>query len=231
MVIFGLTGRGDTNDTKPECEAATEAGEKSGVTQQECLVEASIAGAVVAGSTNQTEKDVAAVSTNTKPRRGARSELQRYTSRQNGKKGGGPTTAAGKAISSQNAITHGLLAKRLMQLNDENAKDFAYILGKLREDLQPAGILEETLVERMAYECVRMAAAARYCCDAALFVVNTSGSGPGNLMRYESMIASQFSQSMHELERLQRLRRGEDVPAPLNVQVSHEISDAATSGD
>jgi hypothetical protein len=223
MAIFGVTGFGDTHGTEPESEAVTEPGKKG--------ERASIAELVAIEITNETDKqDSAALSPTIRVRR-PRSPLQQEASRQNGKKGRGPTTAAGKAISSQNAITHGLLAKRLMQLNDENAKDFAYILAKLREDLQPAGILEETLVERMAYECVRMAAAARYCCDAALFVVNTSGSGPGNLMRYESMIARQFSQSMHELERLQRLRRGEDVPAPLNVQVSHEISDAATSGD
>ena len=110
-----------------------------------------------------------------------------------------------------------------MQLNDENAKDFASVLLSLREDLQPVGILEETLVERIAYECVRMAAAARYCGDAAGVVANTAGPGPANLMRYESMIFRQFFQSMHELERLQRLRRGEDVPAPLNVQISHDI--------
>jgi hypothetical protein len=37
------------------------------------------------------------------------------------------------------------------------------------------------------------------------------------------MILRQFFQSMHELERLQRLLRGEDVPAPLNVQISRDI--------
>jgi hypothetical protein len=192
--------------------------------EQQCLAAASIAGAVVDGNPNQTEKDVAAVFTNTNPRRRARSKLQRYTSQQNGKKSGGPTTAAGKAISSQNAITHGLLAKRFMQLNDENAKDFAHVLARLRLDLQPVGILEETLVERIAYECVRMAAAARYCGDAAGVVANTAGPGPANLMRYESMIFRQFFQSMHQLERLQRLRLGENVPAPLNLQISHDIN-------
>jgi hypothetical protein len=222
--------RGETNHTTRECRAGAEMDDTSAVApQKECLAEASIAKAVVGGSPNQTEEDVAGVSTSTKPLRRSRSELQRYTSRQNGKKSAGPTTAAGKAISSQNAVKHGLLAKRLMRLNDENAEDFAYVLARLRQDLQPVGILEETLVERVAYECVRTAAAARYCCDAARFVVNTSGPGPGNLMRYESMIARQFSQAIHELERLQRLRRGEDVPAPLNVQISHDIT--TTSGE
>ena len=45
------------------------------------------------------------------------------------------------------------------------------------------------------------------------------------LIRYEAMINRQLFQAINQFERLQRLRRGEDVPAPLNLQVSHQISD------
>jgi hypothetical protein len=69
-----------------------------------------------------------------------------------------------------------------------------------------------------------MAAAAKYCGNAARFVVNTSGPGPANLMRYESTIFRQFFQSMHQLERLQRVGLGENVPAPLNVPISHDTT-------
>ena len=130
-----------------------------------------------------------------------------------------PKTAAGKAISSRNAVKHGLLSARLTQLNDQNAKDFAHVLAILQQDLQPEGVLEEILVEKIAYEYFRMAAAAQHYNDAALYVVNTSGGGPGNLLRYDSMINRQLFQAINQLERLQRLRRGEDVPAPLNVQI------------
>ncbi|PYX56281.1 MAG: hypothetical protein DMG76_15280 [Acidobacteria bacterium] len=137
----------------------------------------------------------------------------------NAKKSTGPKTAAGKAISSRNAVKHGLLSARLTQLNDQNAKDFAHVLAILQQDLQPEGVLEEILVEKIAYEYFRMAAAAQHYNDAALYVVNTSGGGPGNLLRYDSMINRQLFQAINQLERLQRLRRGEDVPAPLNVQI------------
>jgi hypothetical protein len=145
----------------------------------------------------------------------------------------GPRTAAGKAISSRNAVKHGLLSARLTQLNDQNAKDFAHVLAILQQDLQPVGVWEEILVEKIAYEYFRIAAAAQHYNDAALYVVNTSGGGPGNLLRYDSMINRQLFQAINQLERLQRLRRGEDIPAPLNVQVWHDeasVSEKEESG-
>ena len=36
------------------------------------------------------------------------------------------------------------------------------------------------------------------------------------------MINRQLFQAINQLERLQRLRRGEEVPAPVNLQVSHD---------
>ncbi len=50
------------------------------------------------------------------------------------------------------APSNTVYSKRLMQANDENAKDFAYILAAFRHDLEPVGILEETLVEKIADE-------------------------------------------------------------------------------
>ena len=116
-----------------------------------------------------------------------------------------------------------------MQLDDANAKDFDCVYGVFRQQLQPVGVLEEILVERMAYEYFRKAASAKHYCDVARYVVNTPGSGPGNLLKYDSMITRQFDKAMHELERLQRLRSGENIPAPLNVHISHDITTA--SGD
>ena len=151
--------------------------------------------------------------------------------KENAKNSTGPKTVAGKAMSSRNAVKHGLLSARLTQLNDQNAKDFAHVLAILQHDLQPVGVLEEILVEKIAYEYFRMAAAAQHYNDAALYVVNTSGAGPGNLLRYDSMINRQLFQAINQLERLQRLRRDEDVPTLLNMQVSHDISNQEGSGD
>jgi hypothetical protein len=42
------------------------------------------------------------------------------------------------------------------------------------------------------------------------------------ILRYETTISRQLYKAMSELERLQRLRKGEPVPPPINVQVSSE---------
>jgi len=42
------------------------------------------------------------------------------------------------------------------------------------------------------------------------------------LRRYEGMLERQLYRAMRQLERLQRLRKGEAVPAPLSVEVAHE---------
>jgi hypothetical protein len=42
------------------------------------------------------------------------------------------------------------------------------------------------------------------------------------IVRYQTMINRQLYQAINQLERLQRLRKGDNVPAPLNVQVSHD---------
>lgn len=39
------------------------------------------------------------------------------------------------------------------------------------------------------------------------------------ILRYQTTIDRQLYQAMNQLERLQRLRKGDHVPAPLNLQV------------
>ncbi|MCX6908007.1 MAG: hypothetical protein NTY01_08190, partial [Verrucomicrobia bacterium] len=41
-------------------------------------------------------------------------------------------------------------------------------------------------------------------------------------LRYETMLDRQFQRAMHQLERLQRMRKGETVPPPLTMEVSHQ---------
>jgi hypothetical protein len=61
----------------------------------------------------------------------------------------GPKTAAGKARSSRNALKHGLRARRLVLLQDEDAAAFAAFEAAVRADLAPAGALEADLVTRL----------------------------------------------------------------------------------
>ena len=101
-------------------------------------------------------------------------------------------------------------------------------------DLEPVGWLEEILVEKMAYEYWRLGEAARIeaveLSEDRLFKVTSID----RLSRYQTTSNRQYFQAMHELERLQRLRKGENVPAPLTLEVSHDtptISDQDNSDD
>ena len=42
------------------------------------------------------------------------------------------------------------------------------------------------------------------------------------IVRYQMTINRQLFQAMNQLDRLQRLRKGDNVPAPLNLQVLSE---------
>jgi hypothetical protein len=43
------------------------------------------------------------------------------------------------------------------------------------------------------------------------------------IMRYETRLGRQLFRAMNQLERLQRMRRGESVPAPLSVELSERV--------
>lgn len=85
-------------------------------------------------------------------------------------------------------------------------------------------------MEKLAHEYLRIATAAQYE-SAECNLGYLSGEVVGNLVRYETMINRQFVQAINQLERVQRLRRGEDVPTPLNMQVADDISNQEGSGD
>jgi hypothetical protein len=42
-------------------------------------------------------------------------------------------------------------------------------------------------------------------------------------LRYEAALERQFYQALNQLERLQRRRQGETVPAPVSVELAHRI--------
>jgi uncharacterized protein YjcR len=69
--------------------------------------------------------------------------------RANALKSTGAITQAGKAKVSQNAITHGLFSKQVL-LADENPLEYQLLLEQLQQELLPVGILEQSLVERVA---------------------------------------------------------------------------------
>jgi hypothetical protein len=83
-----------------------------------------------------------------------RSEKQKAASRENAKKSTGPRTPEGKAISSRNAVKHGLTAKDITVLG-ESYDQFPAIRDALIQYWQPANAQELLLVERIAIHQVR----------------------------------------------------------------------------
>ena len=75
------------------------------------------------------------------------------TNRRNALRSTGPRTPEGKRAVRWNALKHGLLAREVVipvGEGKENPDDFRNLLAQLRDDLQPAGVLEEILVEKIA---------------------------------------------------------------------------------
>lgn len=73
--------------------------------------------------------------------------------RENSKKSTGPKTDKGKAISRLNAVTHGILAKKVVALGPpliEDPAHFYALLESLRAHYQPVGVLEQVKVEEIA---------------------------------------------------------------------------------
>ena len=85
--------------------------------------------------------------------------------RRNARKSTGPKTAEGKRRSSRNALKHGLLAREVVIREGDGAEtqaDFDALLADLCDELRPKGIIEETLVERIATCYWRLRRAQRY---------------------------------------------------------------------
>ncbi len=63
----------------------------------------------------------------------------------------GPRTPAGKAVSSQNAVTHGLTAQNILPRTEEEKIEFAAIHNQAYAEYQPYGLTENLLVDRIVH--------------------------------------------------------------------------------
>src|ERR1700686_102985 len=150
--------------------------------------------------------------------------------RRNGQKSKGPKTEEGKSRSRWNALKHGVLSQRLVVLNDNDGQTYTLLLENLRRALNPGNALEEILIEKIAMAYWRLHIAYGYEAEFARsrneFIVVADRMG-----RYANTIHRQLLQAMNELERLQRRRNGEAVPAPINVDVNvNALEEGLTDG-
>ena len=169
--------------------------------------------------------------------------------RANAAKSTGPRTVEGKAISSRNAITHGLLAEtvRIGEFPEEMREVFDVFRDGIIEGLDPVGGFEQMLAERVVASAWRLRRAGRLEAlltrnemeriqedrelgamlldagpqmDLALAVSRLFRRGCyEQLTKYETRIERGMLKTLHELQRQQRVRRGEDVPPPQVVDL------------
>lgn len=168
--------------------------------------------------------------------------------RRNAKMSTGPKTRAGKNRSRKNAFKHGILSSALLIKEGQGAEDraeFDELINALEIDLAPVGALEVMLVEKIAVCFWRQKRSLR---SEAGFVRRAFAEKWRNLypelnaerdaitdhlclpqgrqlegiLRYETAIQRQLAHALNQLERMQRSRRGEHVPAPLTVEFTKD---------
>ena len=67
---------------------------------------------------------------------------------------GGPKTKAGKKISSQNAIKHGLTSRNLLSSDEQG--EFYFLVKQLKKEYDPKTITENTYIERIAKAMIQV---------------------------------------------------------------------------
>ena len=166
------------------------------------------------------------------------SEAQIAANRRNAENSTGPKSVFGKAKVARNALRHGLRARKVISF-DESEPDFLAFHAEIREDLAPADAVEEHLVERIAMCAWRLRrmyrveaelidgwrdASPRRLEDLQIGAVFECSPGEmTRLSRYEVTLDRALHRAFVMLERRQARRCGEDVPAPIAVEISGEI--------
>lgn len=139
-----------------------------------------------------------------------------------------------------NAVNHGLLARGITELDDSDA--YESLIQRLTLAHRPVGDLENFWIRRIAFAMVRLDRATRLEAEyiateihsqmqeqlrpiveprlqAAVRAVSARHLVSG-FQRYETAIENKLCRAINQLERTQRTRRGEFVPAPETLDVS-----------
>jgi hypothetical protein len=180
-----------------------------------------------------------------KPARRPASPAKREANRRNALRSTGPKTPAGKATASGNACKHGLLSRAGVLVEGEDEGDFQAFGTALRTGLAPEGELEALLADRLVTCAWRLRRAGRVEVehfDAGRWTWTGEKRDLGfafsedaanadtfsKLSRYETSLERSLFRALHELQRLQAVRAGERVPAPVAVDL--EVSGASEGG-
>jgi len=161
---------------------------------------------------------------------------QTEANRRNAQRSTGPTTDAGRARSSKNALKHGLTAKDVT-LDGDEAKKFAAFRDDIIQKLAPVGALEEEFAQHAVLLIWRRRRVPSLeVTEAYNFSDGTGALNPPlrdfmsdgfrNLMRYESSLDRTLQRTLRELERLQTRRREE---ADMHPSIAAEINGIAVT--
>jgi len=159
---------------------------------------------------------------------------QLEANRQNAKLGG-VKTDEGKAVSKYNALKHGLLSREVL-LKGEDEETLVEFGKDIRSELKPASEIELLLVDRIIANAWRLKRALKG--EREMIedhMGNTFGSDKnfgsalsydfanydsyGKFVRYETALERGIYRAFHELQRVQAIRRGEKLPAPMAIDV------------
>jgi hypothetical protein len=150
------------------------------------------------------------------------SEKRSQAARANGARSRGPVTPEGKAISSRNALRHGLLAD-IVVLSNEDAKTFEGVFHMLIERFSPVDDVELSAIEEMAsahWRLRRVMSMERAILEAAILKTPDEGaaeqlaagfSDPATqttltlLQRYEARFQNMYNRALRSLALLRKL--------------------------
>jgi hypothetical protein len=163
------------------------------------------------------------------------SEKQNEANRRNAQRSTGPVTAAGKAISACNAVKCGFWGQAAL-ITGEDSEEFNAFRAGYVADLQPVGTVEHFHVEQMVTAAWRLRRVRRVevqvlaeqsfpeankaATPGRAFLTDCRGlNALSKLARNESRIERSYYRALHELQRLQAVRDGQVVPAPLVAEI------------
>lgn len=162
--------------------------------------------------------------------------------RRNAQRSTGPKTPEGKAKSSQNSITHGILVKKFLdRARPETITEIESLAEAIREHYEPVGMLEDLLVQKIVIELARdhrvLGVEQEFDGDASpmLLVARL-----GLMARYTTSTSRALYRAMQELERVQAARKARKsssvsaneeprLPITTEEQSDSDVSDTGLS--
>jgi hypothetical protein len=133
---------------------------------------------------------------------------QTAANRRNARKSTGPKTTHGKAASSANALVHGLRARKVVMMEDEDPQEFSKLLAGLQNQYQPQTQTEQDLVDQAALAQWKMARTEVF--EDKCYKENPTPAACAAIFDRMTQIACRlersYAKACRELERLQAIR-------------------------